>query len=191
MDRFTLVKNIVEKIENGVFVEIGTDHGNMAKHILESSKTSVLYCIDPYVKYDSYGDAINNYTGDSLYYKTRDMLKGLYGERVHFIRKFSENALDDIPADIDFLYIDGNHQYSYVLKDLELYYPRVKKNCYILGDDAVDNNESQRNENGDVLKVWSPGCYGHYGVIKAFRDFCKKNTIVGNIRGDQYEIIKS
>jgi hypothetical protein len=59
MDRYSLVKTIVEKIENGIFVEIGTHEGNFANHILSNSINSVLYCIDPYISYANYDDAIN------------------------------------------------------------------------------------------------------------------------------------
>jgi len=190
MNRFELVKNIIENIENGVFVEIGTHEGGFANHILANSKNSVLYCVDPYISYNEYDDGINNVTGDGLYNKTRTHLTSLYGERVKFIRKFSEEALSDIPECIDFLYIDGNHDYTYVTKDLELYYPKVKANCYIVGDDAVDTDENKRDAKGNVLVTWSPGCYGNYGVIKSFRDFCLKNTLNGEIVGNQYVIKK-
>ena len=189
MNRHDLVKGILSKIDNGVIVEIGTDSGDFADYIL-SNTSSKLYCIDPYISYDEYDDAINNITGDSLYNKTKQRLESKYGDRVTFIRKFSVDAITDIPDNIDFLYIDGNHRYSYVCKDLELYYPKVKLGSFIVGDDAVDIDDSKRNENGDVCVIWAPGCYGHYGVIKAFREFCMKNNINGNIIGNQYMITK-
>jgi hypothetical protein len=190
MDRHSLVKSIVEKIDNGIFVEIGTHEGNFANHILSNSTNSVLYCIDPYISYDNYDDGINLITGDGLYNNTYNKLKTKFGDRVKFIRKFSDEATNDVPDNIDFLYIDGNHRYEYAYKDLELYFPKVKNNCYIVGDDAVDTDESKRNENGDVLITWSPGCFGNYGVIKAFREFISKNNLSGDIIGDQYVIQK-
>ena len=189
MDRHNLVRHIVSNIDKGVIVEIGTHEGGFADHILANT-TSTLYCVDPYISYDEYDDGINAFTGDSLYNKTREKLLSKYGDRVKFIRKFSVDALADIPEAIDFLYIDGNHRYTYVSKDLELYYPRVKPGCFIVGDDAVDTDESKRNENGDVLVVWFPGCYGNYGVIKAFREFCAKNSVAGEVIGNQYLLKK-
>ena len=35
----------------------------------------------------------------------------------------------------DWIYIDGNHQYEFVKKDLELYYPKIKMGGFITGDD--------------------------------------------------------
>jgi predicted O-methyltransferase YrrM len=36
---------------------------------------------------------------------------------------------------IDFIYIDGNHQYDFVKKDLELYVPKIKSGGIISGHD--------------------------------------------------------
>jgi predicted O-methyltransferase YrrM len=189
MKREQLVKQIISPIENGIFVEIGTHCGSFADFILENNKSSKLYCVDPYIKYDSYDDAINNYTGDELFNDTYNLLKSKYGDRITFIRKFSEDAINDIPDNIDFLYIDGNHRYSYVYKDLELYFPKVKKNGYIIGDDAVDTNDDLRNNNGDVFINWGgENCYGNYGVIKAFREFCSNYNLNGIIIENQYMI---
>jgi len=190
MSRYTLIAHIVKSIKNGVFVEIGTDGGNFAEFILENSTNSVLYCIDPYVCYSDYEDAINNVTGNSLFEATRDKLKTKYGDRVIFVRKFSEQAANDIPNEIDFIYIDGNHSYTYVLKDLELYYPKVKKYGFIVGDDAVDTDDLKRKHNGDIFIQWNQYSYGNYGVIKAFNEFCENNGIQGKIMYQQYIIKK-
>jgi hypothetical protein len=191
MSRQELVKNIVAKIENGVFVEIGTYLGDFSEFILENSVNSTLYCIDPYISYNTYDDALNNMVGDNQYQSAYNRLYSKYGDRVKFIRKFSEEAVNDVPDQIDFLYIDGNHRYSYVCKDLELYYPKVKNDCYIIGDDAVDINDADRNENGDVLHTWGPGVYGNYGVIKAFREFCITHNLSGNLAPANQYVIKN
>ncbi|MDP3697256.1 MAG: class I SAM-dependent methyltransferase, partial [Candidatus Taylorbacteria bacterium] len=40
-----------------------------------------------------------------------------------------------IKEELDFVYIDGNHSYDYVKKDLELYWDKVKKGGALTGDD--------------------------------------------------------
>lgn len=190
MSRKDLIKSIISTIENGIFVEIGTHNGEFSDFILSNSTNSTLYCIDPYIKYDDYQDGINDITGDDLFNSVQNNLKQKFGDRVIFIRNFSKDAADLIPNDIDFLYIDGNHQFKYVYEDLETYYPKVKNGCCIVGDDAVDNNDSNRNLNGDIYIEWIPGCYGHYGVVKAFREFIQNKNITGEIIGTQYKIQK-
>jgi len=176
MDKFNIIQNFIQQIQNGIFVEIGTFEGELADFILQNSTNSKLYCIDPYVSYEEYNDTMNTIVGDYTYSVTYNKLKNKYGERIQFIRKFSKDAVNDIPNQIDFLYIDGNHSYQYVFNDLQLFYNKVKNNCYIIGDDAIDIDNTKRNSNGDILKVWCKGCYGHYGVVKAFDEFCSINN---------------
>lgn len=190
MNRNELITNIVSNIHNGVFVEIGTHEGMFAELILNNSVGSNLYCIDPYIKYNEYEDAINNITGDNLYNKVYHNLKTKYGKRVEIIRDFSNKAVNSIPDNIDFLYIDGNHQYKYVIDDLNNYYSKVKNGGIIVGDDAVDFDENLRNKQGDVYIEWCIGCYGKYGVIKAFNDFFIDKNDERKIIGNQYYVKK-
>jgi predicted O-methyltransferase YrrM len=191
MDRKELVANIVSKIKNGVFVEIGTCTGAFADHILSSSEESILYCIDPYVSYAEYaGDSTNNETGDAVYEQVSRKMKEKYNDRIIFIRKFSSEAVTLLPDQIDFLYIDDNHSYPYVLEDLNNYYPKIKPNGFIVGDDAVDLDDTKRNATGDIFIQWPGGAFGHYGVVKAFNEFITNKSITGNIIGNQFMIQK-
>jgi hypothetical protein len=107
------------------------------------------------------------------------------------IRKPSFEAVDDIPNNIDFLYIDGNHKYKYVFKELQLYYDKVKPGGIIIGDDAYDTDDVDRNSDGDKHIVHPNNCgYGDYGVVKAFKDFEKIKNITGEIIFGQYVLIK-
>ena len=86
-----------------------------------------------------------------------------YGDKVEFIRKLSENATEHIEdGSLDFMYIDGNHQYEFVKKDIELYYPKVKKGGIIGGDDYTSSPETETEG---------------FGVFKAVNEFFKKKKI--------------
>ena len=192
MNREELMKLYIESLPaNSIAVEIGTDGGYFSEQILSSNQTITLYCIDPYLSYDDYKDAINFKTGDLHYENTKQKLKNKFGDRVQFIRKFSSQAIHDLSTiQIDFLYIDGNHSYKYVLEDLINYFPLVKSNGIIIGDDAVDLDDSKRDTNGDILINWSHNCFGYYGVVKAFNTFCQNNNIQGQLIGNQFLIKK-
>jgi cephalosporin hydroxylase len=47
----------------------------------------------------------------------------------------AEAAAEFADEYFDWIYIDGNHQYEFVLLDLESYYPKVKAGGSIVGDD--------------------------------------------------------
>lgn len=115
-----------------VGVEIGVAFGENAKRILHALNMKMLYLVDPYVPYD-----------DGFTSNTEFLLRGLGTVKrelaplpnVTFIRKKSEDAVNDIPNEIDFCYIDGNHSYEFVKKDIEMYYPKIKKGGVIGGHD--------------------------------------------------------
>ena len=111
-------------------VEIGTASGLNAKRICEQLNMRTLYCIDPWDRYDGY----------KLMHKVPDLSvlevearKNLRGLPVKFIKKKSEDAVDNVPF-VDFIYIDGNHEYEFVKRDIELY----KDKCKIIGGHDID-----------------------------------------------------
>lgn len=112
--------------------EIGVGYGIHAVRILKNLSIECLYLIDPFT----------SYTGYSL---TEKHIKELYVSavrklqrhdcKVKWMREFSWDIADKIPDDLSFVYIDANHSYDYVLKDLRLYYPKVKMGGYFGGHD--------------------------------------------------------
>ena len=54
------------------------------------------------------------------------------------LRKFSMDALDDFEDDcLDFVYIDANHGFDYVMSDILGWVKKVKKGGIIAGHDYV------------------------------------------------------
>ena len=174
---------------DGLYVEIGTDRGGSALHILTHTPCKKLYCVDPYIQYDDYRDAINNVTGDSLFNATRTLLAP-FGDRVEMVRDFSDNAVTQIPDNLDLVYIDGNHASKFVYNDLKLWYPKVRPGGVIIGDDLVDLSDDTRDENGDVRIVWAPYCFGFYGVFHALKKFTSEMGITYELSGKQFLIRK-
>jgi hypothetical protein len=110
-----------------IVIEIGTDKGYNAKTILDNLDIKKMYLIDPYME-----------TGLQGSNKAYDMAKGRlhpYEDKIVFILKRSEDAVDYIPDGIDFLYIDGYHAKKQVALELALYYPKMKKGGIIAGHD--------------------------------------------------------
>jgi hypothetical protein len=56
-----------------------------------------------------------------------------------FILKESREAADYVPNDVDFIYIDGNHDYAYCLDDIERYYAKLKSGGVLAGHDFCGN----------------------------------------------------
>jgi len=75
----------------------------------------------------------------------------------------SADAISDIPDNVDFVYIDGNHKYEYVKQDMEMYYKKVKKGGVLGGHD-----------------IYNEFCPEHNGIVRAFVEFManKKNYFI-------------
>ena len=169
--------------KNSICAEIGVYKGDFSEDILSVTRPKKLYLIDPW-KYEpgeiykkaSYGGAAGSQEAmDRICEETAkkfklEINKGLIA--IH--RKSSEEAGRDFPdGHFDWVYIDGNHQYEFAIKDLELYFTKVKKRGFIAGDDY---------RNGG----WWRG-----GVKKAVDEFIKRGVVKKvRILGNQFILQK-
>ena len=126
--------------KNLIGVEIGVDQAFNALNILENLDIKKLYLIDPYYSYGGFNGkgvldpARDDEDLENLYQEALDRLsKHTY--KLVWLKELSETAVDKVEDNLDFIYLDGNHRYEYVLKDLELYYPKVKSGGLVAGDD--------------------------------------------------------
>lgn len=119
-----------------VGVEIGTWRGENAFHtLMNNPKIKKLYLVDPYVVYfDGWDESPSDVEMVDNEKIARKRLKPFQSKTV-FVKEPSENAVKDIPDGVDFVYIDGNHSYEYVKRDIEVYYPIVKEGGVIGGHD--------------------------------------------------------
>jgi hypothetical protein len=123
--------------KNLVGAEIGVEGGRNAKIMFEELDIKHLYLIDifdTYLGMDDHGVLCSTEVGKACYNGTVYNLRD-YMDRITLIVDFSEFAVDKIKEELDFVYIDGNHRYEYVKKDINLYYPKIKIGGVIGGHD--------------------------------------------------------
>jgi len=113
-------------------VEIGVAFGENAESIMETLNMEKLFLVDAYQRF-FVNDSLYSYYVGARKFAIERLAK--FGDRVIFIRKFSMHALEEIPNELDFVYIDGNHAYSFVKEDIEGYYEKVKEGGVIGGHD--------------------------------------------------------
>ena len=63
----------------------------------------------------------------------------------------------------DFVYIDGNHDYEFVLKDLETWFTKVKPGGIIFGDDYLRPYGVSKAVNEFSFKYKLTPCFSDYG----------------------------
>jgi hypothetical protein len=132
---------------NSKGVEIGVWKGEFSKVIFNKLNPSTLYLCDPWLFFSEYPDrwyggtlAQKQQDMDSIYNDVSNLFKN--NSNIILIRDTSDNLVNYIDANsLDWTYIDGNHSYEYVLKDLEISYQLIKPGGYITGDDYDEGND--------------------------------------------------
>jgi Methyltransferase domain len=134
-------------------VEIGVYRGRLLLPLALTMKwrgTGEVVGIDPYSavaaeQYDDHKQSIDlrqwphGIEWDRLYDEVQQNISRLGVESCcHIIRgRSSDVAATFPPSSIDLLHIDGNHDRAAVLRDAELYVPRVSPGGYVVLDDTV------------------------------------------------------
>lgn len=171
--------------KKSVGAEIGVLAGNFARQILDSISPKELHLIDPWEHQTSnlYEDAW--YGGrakggqtdmDELYSNVMKRFKrNMQRGQVKIHRGYSTDVLQQFRDQFfDWIYIDGNHLYEYVKKDLEWSLRKVKVGGYITGDDYAE------------------GGWWKDGVKKAVDEFAGNPAVrLLEIRNDQYIFLKN
>ncbi len=108
-----------------VGAEIGVATGYYSAILCQKNPKLKLYCIDPWIRYQEYKDFANPNTFISMEDKAKKLL-AQYNTTI--IKKFSIDAVKEFEDEsLDFVFIDGNHSYKYVKKDIKIWTPKVRK----------------------------------------------------------------
>jgi len=101
-------------------VEIGVWRGDHAKLLLETIKDIELTCIDPWEGYKWH-----SVEEQERYYQ--DTIRNLAPYKVTILKMFSLDALDKFEdRSLDFVHIDGNHDFDYCVTDIIFWSKKVK-----------------------------------------------------------------
>jgi hypothetical protein len=158
--------------EDLVGCELGAYNGHNAKSILKELKMKKLYLVDPWDDaegYDAKGYTDTNPFGDmqkaeKKVRKLKRQMDEMNSEKlfrapeIEIIKATSAEAAKLIPKGLDFVYVDGAHDYESVKKDIQLYWPKIKRGGLLCGHDFYNLN-----------------CSEHDGVIRAVTEFAVKN----------------
>jgi hypothetical protein len=168
----------------GTFVEVGTWNGDFATALLEKTYCQRLVCVDPYKFFEdwSYRDSINSrleIESEQRFLAAQQRLQKIGGDRVRMLRKTSMEAVQDFPNEsLDFIYIDGNHEYKYVMEDILAWFPKLRHGGMIAGDDVLSTRleDYSQNKNMHLRFASQEFPWGVFGVYPAL---CEVEQILG------------
>jgi len=149
-----------------IVAEVGVREGYFSKFILDNTTVKKLYAIDPWEKNPELEH------GAQEAFITCHKLLDPFGDRAEMIKGYSPSAAEMFDDEsLDFVYIDGLHDYESVKADIAGFYPKVKKGGIIAGHDYH-------------LEDWP-------GVYNSVNEFIKENDLEMNLTGidsPDYEI---
>jgi hypothetical protein len=168
--------------KGAVGAEIGVAEGRYSAVILAAADPRELHLIDPWSHLEpgsdllrgadflagvdsarAQGEALSpppfNAAGDSDYARILARFQG--DRRVRLHRQYSYKAAVGFEDGLfDFVYLDGNHHYEFVLRDLEDFAAKLKPGGLLFGHDFFEDDFARRE---------------HYGVIDAVNAFLKRS----------------
>lgn len=158
--RNEMVNHLIPK--NGTIAEIGIFKGEFSSFLYETLTPKEFVLIDLFEGEASSGDHDGNnvsYTNlYSQYARLSEWAKTQTG--IHIEKGDSSIILSTYPDQFfDMVYIDGDHSYEGVKKDLEQAIKKVKKGGYIMGHDYEMNMNKAKH-------------YYTFGVRQAVDEFC-------------------
>jgi predicted O-methyltransferase YrrM len=125
-----------------VGVEIGMSTGCGSLTMLLQIPDLTLYSIDPWRHLDDvpgeehFEAALPQKELDNAYEVAKARVAE-FGARSIIIRKPSDEAVNDVPDKIDYLFIDGDHSYKQALSDIKNYGPKVRAGGIVAGHDYI------------------------------------------------------
>jgi hypothetical protein len=159
-----------------VGAEIGVAQGDFSEVLLDRARPARLHLIDPWSAQEAddraavahlgevsrssgpWGPPAHDALGDQQFSAACQRFSKRPEVSIH--RQFSYKVAREFPDRyFDFVYIDANHTYEYVLQDLLDFAPKVKDDGLIMGHDFFE---------GAVSREY------HYGVIDAVQRFLKR-----------------
>lgn len=146
-----------------VGAEVGVFRGHNAASILNRiPNVTKLYLVDPYEIYEGYDDANRRMVPSAKSYAKRllEVKAKIDSSRYEWI--YEKFTADVIPEPLDFIYIDGWHNYEPVLFDIQEAEKCTKKGGIIGGHDYYPIGHPREHE---------------FGVGKAVRDHYKDREI--------------
>jgi hypothetical protein len=158
--------------KRGVCVEVGVFDGVLSERALALTQPREMHLVDPWRTksdgslFDGPAQTFSSAreAGDALeeqYQRVVHLLKGeIHMGQVKIHRMLSHEAAPLFPdSHFDWAYIDASHYYDDVKKDLECWFPKLKRGGYFSGDDYGRR-----------------GFWDH-GVTRAVDEFVSKNAV--------------
>jgi len=131
--------------KGAIGAELGVQRGRNARALLEIAKPKELHLIDIWAR--------------NRMFKAVQEVLGKYRQVIMHRAATLEVVVDFDDEYFDWIYVDADHAYKSVNRDLRLYHPKVKKNGLVLGHDFFNHGRDHMGVIKAVLECVADGLY--------------------------------
>jgi len=123
--------------------EIGTHRGEFTEKFCKEGLE--IYAIDPWIGFPGQGRTQQvQYIQDGYYEDAKKRL--IPFENCHIVRKKSMDALEDFKnGSLDFVYIDGDHNFKHTAEDIYEWSKKVRRGGIVSGHDYFNTSPASSN----------------------------------------------
>lgn len=172
--------NLFKELGFKTGVEVGVLEGVYSEVLLQANPKLELYGVDPWVFYETAGNFRSQRQLDKCYDIAVKKLTPYKNYTI--IKKSSMGAVKDFEdKSLDFVYIDANHEYSYVLEDIVEWSKKVRPGGIVAGHDY----RLSKSEKTKLHVVYALNDYVKMYKIKHWFILGRKKVFEGEIR-DKY-----
>lgn len=116
--------------------EIGSESGVYSRDLCKCNPKAKVFLVDAWEAYKGYREYVSQAKVDTFYEKIQERLKPF--DNYEIIKKFSMDAVKDFKDEsLDFVYIDANHQFEYVVQDIGFWSRKVRRGGIVSGHDYI------------------------------------------------------
>lgn len=149
--------------------EIGVHDGKHVYNMLYHLNTEKVYLVDSWTQYKGYVNHVDIIDELNAAYESCKKRLEPFGDRAVYIKKLSHEAVHDIKEKLDFCYLDANHQYEYVKRDLDLYWGLMKKGGIFGGHDFCSSEPNATRAILEFADKYELKIHGHGADWWAFK----------------------
>jgi hypothetical protein len=167
---FETRNDLLDKLPKNLKVaELGVFRGDFADELFNRMSPKELYLVDIWSGEFGSGDKDGNNhmiikNMEEVFYDLKNHYK--YFDNVHLFRKTTIDFLNSISDNyFDMIYVDADHCYESVTKDLELSFKKLKNSGILCGHDYINGTQIEaavnnfcRNFNQNIISITNDGC---------------------------------
>jgi len=135
MTRWGQVTEWLKESDPRLGAEIGVKEGRFISYLLQQYPDLRMYAIDPWEDQPNGTETYQGWEWKAIYSEYKDRIEK-YKNRVITLKRYSDYAATLIKdGSLDFVFIDAQHDYDSVKKDIYLWMPKIKPNGLLCGHD--------------------------------------------------------